>query len=188
MKRCIIGWTKTDWLGCSKIVSYTYTSHNPLQPICLICFLIISSPFILEDKDGTWFSLRSYFICSYDLSNISSLTFFFLACHFVFFRYTVAFQGYSIDITESIIILRCFIPVGLSNNKNKLNGIYIVTNTTIFLVVRLLGITKVQVYVSAINVGNLQVVHEELINKLYQHVWEVYCLWGGGWEISFCVG
>jgi len=103
MKRCIIGWNKTDWLGCSKIVSYTYTSHNPLQPICLICFLIISSPFILEDKDGTWFPLRSYFLCLCDLSNISSLTFFFLMCHFVFFRYTVAFQGYSTDIKDSII-------------------------------------------------------------------------------------
>ena len=37
-------------------------------------------------------------------------------------------------------ILRCIIPVVLSNNKNKLNGIYmyIVTNTTIFIIVRLL--------------------------------------------------
>ena len=29
-------------------------------------------------------------------------------------------------------------------------------------------ITKVQLHVSTINVGHLQVVHEELINKLYQ--------------------
>ena len=40
-------------------------------------------------------------------------------------------------------------------------------------------ITKVQLHVSVINVGHLQVVREELINKLYQRVWGVYSLWGG---------
>ena len=36
-------------------------------------------------------------------------------------------------------LLRCVIPVVLSNNNNKLMGhMYIVTNTTIFLIVRLL--------------------------------------------------
>jgi len=40
--------------------------------------------------------------------------------------------------------------------------------------------TKAQLHVSAINVGHLQVVHEELINKLYQRVVGVYSLWGGG--------
>jgi len=55
--------------------------------------------------------------------------------------------------------------------------IYIVTNTTIFLVVRLL-LLRYNYIISAINVGQLQVVHE-LINKLYQHVWGVYSLWGG---------
>jgi len=39
--------------------------------------------------------------------------------------------------------------------------------------------TKAQLHVSAINVGHLQVVHEELINKLYQLVRGVYRLWGG---------
>ena len=39
--------------------------------------------------------------------------------------------------------------------------------------------TKTQLHVSAINVGHLQVVHEKLINKLYQRVWGVYSLWGG---------
>jgi len=39
--------------------------------------------------------------------------------------------------------------------------------------------TKAQLHVSAINVGHLQVVHEELINKLYQCVWGVSRLWGG---------
>ena len=46
--------------------------------------------------------------------------------------------------------------------------------------------TKAQLHVSAINVGHLQVVHEELINKLYQRVWGVLRLWGEvGCEISF---
>ena len=46
--------------------------------------------------------------------------------------------------------------------------------------------TKEKVHVSAINVGHLQVVHEELINKLYQGVWEVYSLWGGGARSGLC--
>ena len=40
-------------------------------------------------------------------------------------------------------------------------------------------ITKAQLHVSAINVGHLQVVHEELINKLYQRVWGVPTHVGG---------
>jgi len=49
--------------------------------------------------------------------------------------------------------------------------------------------TKAKLHVSAINVGHLKVVHEELINNLYTRVWGVYSLWGGvGYEISFCVG
>jgi hypothetical protein len=44
--------------------------------------------------------------------------------------------------------------------------------------------TKVQLHVSAFNIGILQVVHEELINKLYQRVVGVYRLWGrvGAWS------
>ena len=38
--------------------------------------------------------------------------------------------------------------------------------------------TKAQLHVSAFNVGHIQVVHEELINKLYERVWRVYSLWG----------
>ena len=37
-------------------------------------------------------------------------------------------------------------------------------------------ITKAQLHVSAINVGHLQVVYEELINNLYKSMWEVYSL------------
>ena len=39
--------------------------------------------------------------------------------------------------------------------------------------------TKAKLHVSFLNVGHLQVVHDELINKLYQRVWGVYSLWGG---------
>jgi len=39
--------------------------------------------------------------------------------------------------------------------------------------------TKAQLHVSAINVGHLQVVHEELIDKLYERMWGVYRLWCG---------
>ena len=35
-------------------------------------------------------------------------------------------------------------------------------------------ITKAQLRVSAVNVGHLQVVHEEVINNLFQRVWGVY--------------
>ena len=44
--------------------------------------------------------------------------------------------------------------------------------------------TKAQLHVSAINVVHLQVVHEELINKLYQHAWGDYSLRGGVGERS----
>ena len=39
--------------------------------------------------------------------------------------------------------------------------------------------TKAQLHVLALNVGHLQVVREDLINKLYQWVWGIYSLWGG---------
>ena len=75
--------------------------------------------------------------------------------------------------------LRCVIPVVLSNNKNKLNGTYVYRHKHNYIPYSMFTITKVQLHVSAINVGHFQVVHEELINKLYQHVRGVYSLWGG---------
>ena len=50
--------------------------------------------------------------------------------------------------------------------------------------------TKVQLHVSAINVGHLQVVHETLKDKLYLHVSGEFTVCGVGWggcEISLCV-
>jgi len=51
-------------------------------------------------------------------------------------------------------------------------------------------ITKVQLHVSAVNVGHLQVVHEALNDKPYLHVSGEFTVCGLGWggcEISFCV-
>ena len=67
----------------------------------------------------------------------------------------------------------------LSNNKNKLNGTYVYCHKHNYVPCSTFTITKVQLHVSAISVGHLQVVHEELINNLYRHVWGVYSLWGG---------
>ena len=66
-----------------------------------------------------------------------------------------------------------------SNNKNKLNGTYIYHHKHNYIPCSTFTVTKVQLHVSTINVGHLQVVHEELISKLYQLVWGVYSLWGG---------
>ena len=63
--------------------------------------------------------------------------------------------------------------------KNKLNGTYVYRHKHNYIPCSTFTITKVQLHVSAVNVGHLHVVHEELINKLYQHVWGVYSLWGG---------
>ena len=67
-------------------------------------------------------------------------------------------------------------------NKNKLMvHMYTVTNTTIFLIVRLLLLRYKQLHVSAINVGHLQVVHEALNDKLYLHVSGEFTVCGVGW-------
>ena len=76
------------------------------------------------------------------------------------------------------MILRCVIPVVLSNNKNKLNGTYVYRHKNNYIPCSTFTITKVQLHVLAINVGHLQTVHEELINKLNQHVWG--CGWRNG--------
>jgi len=67
----------------------------------------------------------------------------------------------------------------LAINKNKLNGIYVHRHKHNYILCSMFTITKVQLHVSIINFGHLQVVNEELINKLYQRVWGVYSLWGG---------
>jgi len=49
-----------------------------------------------------------------------------------------------------------------------LNGTYVYRHKHNYIPCSTFTITKVQLHVSTINVGHLQVVHEELINKLYQ--------------------
>jgi len=69
----------------------------------------------------------------------------------------------------------------LSNNKNKLMvHMYIVTNTTI---------TKLQLHISAINVGHLQVLHEAFNDKLYLHVSGEFTVCGVGWvrDLVLCL-
>ena len=86
---------------------------------------------------------------------------------------------YLMNCFKYLRVLRCVIPVVLSNNKNKLNGTYVYRHKHNYIPCSTFTITKLQLHVSAINVGHLQVVHKELINKLYQLVWGVYSLWGG---------
>jgi len=75
----------------------------------------------------------------------------------------------------------------LSNNKNKLNGTYVYRHKHNYIPYSTFTITKVQLHVSAINVGHLQVVHA-LNDKLYLHVSGEFTVCGVGWvQISFCV-
>ena len=67
----------------------------------------------------------------------------------------------------------------LSNNKKKLNGIYVYHQKHNYILGYMFTSTKAKLHVSVLNVGHLQVVHEEIINKIYQRVWGVYSLWGG---------
>jgi len=52
----------------------------------------------------------------------------------------------------------------------KLNGIYVYRHKHNYILCSMFTITKAQLHVSAINVGQIQVVYEEHINKLYQRV------------------
>jgi len=60
--------------------------------------------------------------------------------------------------------------------KNQLNGIYVCRHKRNDILCTKFTITKVQLHVSAISVGHLQVVHEELLSKLYQRLWGVHTL------------
>jgi len=86
-------------------------------------------------------------------------------------------------------ILRCVIPVVLSNNNNKLMvHMYIVKNTTIFLIVRVLLIRYNYMFrPSMLAIFRLYMKH--LTDKLYLHVsgGDLHFVGWGGCEISFCV-
>ena len=90
---------------------------------------------------------------------------------------------------ETCLILRLVIPVVLSNNKNKLNGTYVYRHKHNYIPYSTFTITKVQLHVSAINVGHLQVVHEALNDKLYLHVSEELTVCWVGWvrDLVLCL-
>jgi len=69
----------------------------------------------------------------------------------------------------------------LSNDSNKLNGTYVYRHKHIYISCSTFTITEVQLHVSAINVGHLQVVHEALTDKLYLHVSGEFTVCGVGW-------
>jgi len=70
----------------------------------------------------------------------------------------------------------------LSNNNNKLmvHTVYVYSQKHNYIPYSTFTIGKVQLHVSAINVGHLQVVHEALNDKLYLHV-SGFTVCGMGW-------
>ena len=77
----------------------------------------------------------------------------------------------------------------LSNNKNKLNGTYVYCHKHNYIPYSTFTITEVQLHVSAIIVGHLQVVHEALNDKLYPHVSGEFTVCGVGWvrDLVLCL-
>ena len=74
--------------------------------------------------------------------------------------------------------------------QEQVNGTYIYRHKHSYIPYSTFTITKVQLHVSVIDVGHLQVVHEALNDKLYLHVSGEFMVCGVGWggcEISFCV-
>ena len=72
----------------------------------------------------------------------------------------------------------------LSNNKNKLSGTYVYCHKHNYIPYSTFTIAKVQLHVSAINVGHLQVVHEALNDKLYLHVSGEFTVCEVGWGVA----
>jgi len=87
-----------------------------------------------------------------------------------------------------LYILRCVIPIVLSNNKNKLMvHMYIVTNTTIFLIVRLLLLRYNYMFrPSMLAIFRLYMKHLT-ISYICMWVGSLQFVGWGGCEISFCV-
>jgi len=74
-------------------------------------------------------------------------------------------------------------------SKNKLNGIYEYRHKHNYIPYSTFTITKVQLHVSAINLGHPQVVHEALNDKLYLHVCGEFTGCGVGWvrDLVLCL-
>ena len=61
-------------------------------------------------------------------------------------------------------------PRCVVEQQEQVNGTYVYRHKHNYIPYSMFTITKVQLHVSAINVGHLQVVHEALNDKLYLHV------------------
>ena len=81
--------------------------------------------------------------------------------------------------------------ISYPHNKNKLNSTrtYVYRHKHNFIPYSTFTITKVQLHVSAINVGHLQVVHEALNDKLYLHVSGEFTVCEVGWvrDLVLCL-
>ena len=88
--------------------------------------------------------------------------------------------------TQSCVLQHCaFIGVN-QLNQFAVNQYHLTCHKHNYIPCSMSTITKVQLHVSAINVGHLKVVHEALNDKLYLHVSLQFVGWGRC-EVSFCV-
>ena len=89
---------------------------------------------------------------------------------------------------QSTIVLALCVLDNKAYKQEQVIGTYVYSQKHNYIPYSTFTITTVQLHVSAINVGHLQVVHEASYDKLYEylHVSGGYSLWGGC-EISFCV-
>ena len=73
--------------------------------------------------------------------------------------------------------------------QEQVNGTYVYSQKHNYIPYSTFTITKVQLHVSAINVGHLQVVHETLNDKLYLHVSGWFTVRGVGWvrDLVLCL-
>jgi len=114
--------------------------------------------------------------------HIAHFTSYFLICIYICIYRDVCINTYG------CVILRCVIPVVLSNNKNKLMvHMYIVTNTTTFLIVRLLLLRYNYMFrPSMLAIFRLYMKHLT-ISYIYMWVGSLQFVGWGGCKISFCV-
>ena len=73
--------------------------------------------------------------------------------------------------------------------QEQVKGTYVYRHKHNYLPYSTFTITKVQLHVSAINVGHLQVVHEAINDKLYLHVSGEFTICGLGWvrDLVLCL-
>ena len=76
-----------------------------------------------------------------------------------------------------------------SYRNNKLNGTYVYCHKHNYIPYSTFTVTKVQLHVSAVSVGHLQVVHEALNYKLYLYVSGEFTACGVGWvrDLVLCL-